>query len=166
MEAEALGLLGKSPFTGQTEPHDSHNIIVRTPKLLHFDEANTTQIHELLSNSTTLKAYILENYSSSTPEAREPECRQLGKAIGKWLNEFIKFSMSEQALSQCARKNEEASKIRHHFSYGWLPERIEQYPGILSEDQKILEQTFKMATEELQDESKLLAVHGDLAPAK
>ena len=166
MEAEALGLLSKSPFTGKTEPHDLYNIIVRTPKLLHFDKQSATQIHELLPNSKTLQAYILDNYSSTTTEEHEPECRLLGEAIGRWLNEFIKFSMSEPGLKQCARNNEEASNIRHHFSYGWLPDRIKEYPGILSEHVPILEQILQMARDELQDESLTLAVHGDLAPAK
>lgn len=143
-----------------------HKFIVRTPKLLYVDEANTTQVHEYVANGTTLKAYVLEHYSAPTPETKEPECRQLGKAIGRWLNEFIKYTASQPEMKRCATENRDARPIRHQFSYGWLPDRIKEYPGILSEAKETLEAVLKMANEELEDESRLQVVHGDLAPAK
>lgn len=166
MEAQALRHLTEFPFTGQTDRADSHKFIIQTPKLLHFDEANTTQVHEHISNSTTLKAYILRNYSAPTPKTREPECRQLGKAMGRWMNEFVKYTISQPQMKRCAVGNRDAQPIRHQFSYGWLHDRIEQYPGIFSEDGEILEQVLRLATEELEDESRLQVVHGDFAPAK
>lgn len=166
MEAQALRHLTEFPFTGHTDEPDAYNFTVLTPKLLHFQEASTTQVHEHIPNGATLKAYLLQRYSSTTPKTQEPECRQLGKAIGKWMNEFVKYGASQPGLRRCAAENRDAQPIRFQFSYGWLPERIEQYPGILSDDKVILEQVLKMATEELKDESKLQVVHGDLAPAK
>ncbi|KEF57998.1 uncharacterized protein A1O9_05921 [Exophiala aquamarina CBS 119918] len=165
MEAQALRHLTEFPFAGQTDHADSHRFIVLTPKLLYFDEANTTQIHGYIPNSTTLQAYILQHYSAPTNKSQEIECRQMGKAIGRWMNEFVKYTASQPEIKQCAVDNRDAQPIRHQFSYGWLHDRIEEYPRILSETKEILEHVLRMATEELEDESRLQVVHGDLAPA-
>ena len=173
MEAQALRHLTDFPLSGQTSTTSAangHHFTVRTPKLLHWNESTTTQIHEHMPHSTTLKSFALEHYAVPTSPTHEPECRQLGQALGRWLNAFNRrtgpASQEQAALRRTAAENRDAQGIRHHFSYGWLPDRIKEYPDILGEDREGLEQVLAMANEEMKDEETLQVVHGDLAPAK
>jgi hypothetical protein len=166
MEAQALRHMTEVPFIGQSDLGDGHRCVVQTPRLLYFDEANTTQVYEFIPESTTLLAYAQKHYAAPTSKELEGECLRTGKAIGSWMNGFNQHSASQPELRRCAVENRDAQPIRHQFLYGFLSERIEEFPAILGEAGDVLLQLLQMANEELKDEDALQVVHGDLTPMK
>jgi hypothetical protein len=166
MEAQALRHMTEVPFVGRSEQGDGHKSIVQTSRLLYFDEANTTQVYEFIPKTTTLLTYAQKHYAAPTPKELEGQCIRTGKAIGAWLSGFNRHSASQPELRRCAVGNKDAQPVRHQFCYGFLPERIEGFPDILSETGDDLKRLLQLADEELKDESGLHVVHGDLTPMK
>jgi hypothetical protein len=166
MEAQILSLMTTSPFTGRTSPSDPKHFSIRTPQLLYFDEPTTTQVHEYIPSSTPLKAYALDRLASPTDPARETQCRLFGKAVGKWMNEFARWAAEHPQAREVARGNVTAQPIKQMVSYGWLGERVEQFPEVLREAKETLESVERMAAEELRDEDRLQVVHGDFSTGK
>jgi hypothetical protein len=139
--------------------------VVRTPKCYVYDEATHTQIQEYLPNGINLKEYILQNFTSPTPEALRPQCHHLGKVLAQYITGFNR--MTDPKLYTKLRKNKEMQDLKHMINYDWLLERIDQFPKVLGEARDVFVKVKEQAMEELKANPKaLVPIHGDLWPGK
>ncbi|KAI0424277.1 kinase-like domain-containing protein [Xylaria sp. FL1042] len=162
IEEECLRALSKFPIEGKAAlPGHTVNFTVRTPKFYHFDEQNSTQIQEILRDGEDLKTYALSTYPANTPDTARPHCHQLGRALGKWLREFHTWSATQTELRKTVAENTDIQQLKHFINFSWLLDRVAQFPSILSEAKEVFEKVKDMAAKELEDESRLQAIHGD-----
>ncbi|KAI1354593.1 kinase-like domain-containing protein [Xylaria sp. FL0043] len=162
IEEECLRALSEFPIEGKAAlPGDTVSFTVRTPKFYHFDEQNNTQIQEILRNGKDLKTYALSAYPANTPDTARPHCHQLGRALGKWLREFHTWSAAQEGLRKTVAGNNDIQQLKHFINFGWLLDRVAQFPSTLGEAKEVLEKVKAMAAKELEDESKLQVIHGD-----
>ncbi|KAM5354653.1 hypothetical protein ACJ41O_001300 [Fusarium nematophilum] len=161
IEAESLRCLSGWSSFGRPDPADAHSFIVRTPKLLHFDEENANQIQEYLPDGIDLKEYVLRYYSSPTPESLQPQCRQLGEALGRWLKGFVEWSAQQVDHRRLVAENTFAQDVKHMVNFSWLNDRIKDFPAVLDGVKDILEQVEQMAAAERQDDGNYQIIHGD-----
>lgn len=158
--------MSDSPFAGKPDPTEPQDVVVRTPKFYHYDEQGTNQFLEYLPKGISLKDYILKYYDGPGSESLEPEARRIGESLGSWLKSFTQWSSSHPELRVTAAENGEAQGFRHMLEFGWLAERVEQYPAILSDAKDIFVEVEKAAAAEIQDGSRLQVVHGDFWTGK
>lgn len=161
-----LKSLSDASAWGETDPADTYTFTVRTPKLFHFDEENTNQIQEYLSNGIDLKEYALRHYSGPTAESFQPQCRQLGKALGRWLKGFVEWSAQEVDLRELIAGNTFAQDVKHMLNFLWLQDRIKDFPAILDDVGEVLGEVEQMAAAERQDTSRHMIIHGDFWTGK
>ncbi|TGJ87381.1 hypothetical protein E0Z10_g1347 [Xylaria hypoxylon] len=164
IEEQCLRALSGSEFQIEGKaaiPGDTINFTVRTPKVYHFDEQNSTQIQEILHNGKDLKTYALSTYSANTSDAARPHCIQLGRALGKWLWNFHNWSATQAHLRKTVAENKDLQQLKHLINFSWLLDRVAQFPSILNEAKDVFEKVKDMAAKELEDESRLQAIHGD-----
>lgn len=166
VEEECLKALASFAIAEQPSATNQFCYEVRTPKCFLFDQENNTQIQEYLHNGMDLKTYALKNYPSPTPEALKPQCHELGQALGRWLREFHDWTAQQPKLAEEVAKNKEMQALKNTINFDWLVRRIPQYPSILPEAKEIFEEVKKMATRELQDETKHQVIHGDFWSGK
>jgi hypothetical protein len=148
------------------QPNDTHNFVVRTPEFYHFDEDSSTQVLEFLSGGIHLKDYAIQNYGSPTPESFKPQCKELGKALGRWLRDFVAWSAQQVKHRELVAQNEFGQAVRHMVNYVWLHERIKEYPSILEGVKDILARVEQMAAAEKDNTAKLQIIHGDFWTGK
>lgn len=144
-------------------PTQSH---VRTPKYLAFDKAETTQIQEYLPESLSLKEYVLKHCCPLTPASLEPQYRQLGVALGRWLRNFHDWSTGQAQLRHNVMANKEMQQMKHMINFDWLLDRVSQFPTVLGGAESIFNKVKDMALAELEDEEALQVVHGDFWTGK
>ncbi|KAI0166644.1 kinase-like domain-containing protein [Xylariaceae sp. FL1272] len=161
VEAECLKTLTNLPGKGQAEASNGSNFVVRAPKFYHFDEQNNTQIQEIMLNGKNLKAYALATYSPNTPDSARSECHHLGRALGKWLHDFHRWSAMHSELRETLAGNEEMQDLKHMINFTFLQDRVAEFPSVLTEAKDIFAEVEDMAIKELQDESQLQPIHGD-----
>lgn len=166
VEEECLKLVSNLTAVGEIGPDDEFKYVVKTPKGFYFDEGNNTQIQEYLAHGIDLKTYALNTYPASTSQALKPQCYQLGRTLGKWLRDFHKWSAQQLDLRQTVTQNYEIQQLKHTINFGWLLQRVEQYPTILEEAKVIFEEVKKMAVAELEDEDRIQVIHGDFWTGK
>ncbi|KAF5642236.1 phosphotransferase enzyme family [Fusarium tjaetaba] len=135
IETESLKILS-SVSLFDNRPKETYSFIVRTPELYHFDPTSSTQILESMPDGIHLKDYAIQNYGSPTPDAFKPQCQELGKAIGKWLQEFAIWSGQQVQHRDLVAQN----------AFG---------------QHDILTQVEQMAAAEKEDTDKLQIIHGD-----
>ncbi|KAF5691011.1 phosphotransferase enzyme family [Fusarium denticulatum] len=142
IETESLKTLSNvSPFDNL--PKQTSKFVVRTPELYHFDEASSTQTLEFISDGIHLKDYATQNYGSPTLDSFKPQCQELGKALGRWLRDFVTWTDQQ---------------VKHR---DLLPERAKEYQSILNDAKDILVQVEQMAAAEKEEKGNLQIIHGD-----
>ncbi|KAF5011455.1 hypothetical protein FDECE_2444 [Fusarium decemcellulare] len=161
IEVETLRSLSGCSSFGTSDSTAPHNFIVRTPNFYHFDYKTSNQIQEFLPNGIDLKEYALRHYSAPTPQSLEPQCRQLGSAVGRWLKGFVKWSAQQTKHRELVAWNGLAQDVRHMVNFAWLYDRIKDFPAILDDVKDTLEEVEQMAAAERKDESKHQIIHGD-----
>lgn len=139
---------------------------MRTPKFYHFDQDSSTQVLEFLSDGIHLKDYAIKNYGPPTPESFQPQCHELGKALGSWLRDFVAWSAQQVKHRELVAQNEFGQAVRHMLNYGWLHERTKEYPGILNDVEDILTQVEQLAASEKENTDELQIIHGDFWTGK
>ena len=149
-----------------SDSDEAHNFIVRTPKFFHFDQVNTNQIQEFLPNGINLKDYVLRHYTAPTPQYLQYQCHQLGKALGRWFNGFVKWGAKQNRHRQIVAQNTFGQDVKHMINFSWLRERIKDFPVILDDAKDILGEVEQMAVAERQDVSKHQIIHGDFWTGK
>ncbi|TPX16405.1 uncharacterized protein E0L32_004054 [Thyridium curvatum] len=164
VEEEVLKRLSGCSSFGSGDSGDAYHFRIRTAEALHFDEENANLVQEYLPNSINLKQYVLQYYSSQTPASFEPQCRQLGKAVGAWLKGYVEWSTKQVELRKVVAENGFAQEVKRMLNFGFLRGRVDQFPALLGHDKNIFDKLEQMAEVELQDQSQLQIVHGDLAP--
>ncbi|EXM16552.1 hypothetical protein FoTM2_004553 [Fusarium oxysporum f. sp. vasinfectum] len=132
IEIESLKILSPVSSFGN-QPNDTHNFVVRTPKFYHFDQDSSTQ----------------------------PQCHELGKALGSWLRNFVAWSAQQVKHRDLVAQNEFGQAVRHMLNYAWLHERTKEYPGILNDVEDILTQVEQLAASEKENTDELQIIHGD-----
>ncbi|RYP73057.1 hypothetical protein DL769_004294 [Monosporascus sp. CRB-8-3] len=161
VEEESLKSLSDLAVIGKTDPGDEFRYTVKTPKVFHFDEGSNIQILEYLAQGIDLKTYVLNTYPAHTHESLRPQCYQLGKALGRWLRSFHGWSAQQPGLRQTVSKSKEIQQLKHMINFGWLQQRVEQYPAVLGHARPVFEEVRNMAALELENEDELQIIHGD-----
>ncbi|OTB08428.1 hypothetical protein M426DRAFT_52103 [Hypoxylon sp. CI-4A] len=161
IEEQCLKALSTFAIADKTDESNPYNFVVKAPKLFHFDKANSNQVQEYLQNGVDLKTYALETFAKSDSEATKQQCLQLGKTMGKWLRGFHDWTSQQPALRKTVTETKELRPLKHMVNYGWLLDRVKQFPTVLSDAKKIFQQVQNMANAELNDESQLHIIHGD-----
>lgn len=178
IEVQCLEELG--PFRIKLDQVSAFRYIVRTPRCYLYDNLVHTQVQEYLPDSVTLKAYILNNFASPTPESLQPQCHDLGKALGTWITGFHHKTDSEikqwsikkgnepkPNLYTALETNKDMQKLKHMINYDWLLQRVDQFPDILGEAKEVFEEVKKEAMRELNGAPEdLTSIHGDLCAGK
>jgi hypothetical protein len=86
--------------------------------------------------------------------------------LGRWLRAFHDWTPRQANLAEEVSKNKEMQAVKHMINFEWLFRRIERFPSILAEAKDVFEQVKNMAAKELEDETKLRAIHGDFWSGK
>lgn len=88
--------------------------------------------------------------------------------MGRWLREFHAWSdrPEQQNLRELFAKNTDMRNIKKYINYDQLLARASMFPSLLDDCKDVLQQIVSMATVELEDESKLAAIHGDFWTGK
>ncbi|KAI8663858.1 APH domain-containing protein [Fusarium keratoplasticum] len=161
IEMESLRVLsGRSSF-GRSASTDIYTFVARTPNFFHFDDNAANQILEFLPDGINLKDYVLQHYNAPTPKSFEPQCRHLGKALGKWLRGFIDWTTRQVKHRHVVAQSDLGQEIKHMVNFLWLYERIKDFPDILDPVKDILGQVEQMAAAETKEVSKHQIIHGD-----
>ncbi|RSL91619.1 hypothetical protein CDV31_015432 [Fusarium ambrosium] len=161
IEVESLRSLSGCSSFGRCDSMDTYHFVARTPNFLHFDHDATNQIQEFLPNGINLKDYVLQHYSATTPQSFEPQCRQLGEALGKWLKGFIEWTTRQDEHRDVVAGNDFAQDIKHMVNFSWLNERVKDFPDILEHVKDTLGEVEQMAAAERKDVNKHQIIHGD-----
>lgn len=114
----------------------------------------------------TLKDYVLKYYALPVSESLEPEAREIGKSLGSWLKGFTQWSNSNAELRAIAENNNEGQFWRHLVTFGWLKDRVDQYPAVLGDAREVFAEVEQAVTADLKDPSKLQVIHGDFWTGK
>jgi hypothetical protein len=166
-EVECLKASSDVIFTEPSTAADGYNFTVRPPKLFHFDEANTNQILELMPDGIDLKHFILQHVPPHTPAALRLQFSHLGKALGGWLKRFHEWCTTPSHLrAKIEENNKWAQDIKHMINFGWIYDRIREYPDALGGVADTLAQVEQMVFAERQDPSKFQIIHGDFWTGK
>ncbi|RYP48852.1 hypothetical protein DL768_005360 [Monosporascus sp. mg162] len=161
VEEECLRSLSDLAVIGETDPGDEFSYTVKTPRVFHFDEGSNTQIQEYLVHGIDLKTYILNTYPAHTHGSLRPQCYQLGKALGRWLRNFHGWSAQQPGLRRTLSKHKEIQQLKQMVNFGWLLQRVEEYPAVLGHARTVFEEVRNMAASELENEDELQIIHGD-----
>jgi hypothetical protein len=155
-----------SSVAGHADP-GSLNLTVRTPKMLHFDDRNINQIHEYVPNGTNLKEYILQHFTSPTPEHRT-QCIQIGKALARWFRSFCAWTShpNQTELKTMVAEHTQAQDVKYMITVQFMHERIKQFPGILDELKDVVGDIEKMLLAERESEKGYQVIHGDFWTGK
>lgn len=157
-----------------------YNYAVRTPRCLLYDDESNTQVQELLPNGANLKAYVLENYPSPTPDSLRPQCHQLGKVLAQYITDFHRRSQAEveawrtgpagtpePKLYAALKTQNQMQGLKHMINFDWLQERVAMFPGMLEEAKDVFEKVKQLASEELKGaHGDLMPIHGDFWTGK
>ncbi|KFA63469.1 hypothetical protein S40285_00386 [Stachybotrys chlorohalonatus IBT 40285] len=157
VEEECLRVLAGLP------PSATAACVVGTPRLYSFNPATNTQVQEYLPNATSLKEYALKHYEAPTPSSLEPECLDLGDALGKWLRSFHDWGNqpTQAQLRELLAGNRELQSLKHMINYQALIQKASQHPSILQDVRDVLLQISETTAAELLDDGKLEVIHGD-----
>ncbi|KAF3395741.1 hypothetical protein F1880_007292 [Penicillium rolfsii] len=141
----------------------SQKIIVKTPRLFHFDKETNTQILEDLPDSVDLKHYLISDLSR---EISKISARALGHSLGSWLRSFHKWaSKPEQAETRGILGGNQALKtLKFYINFTWLLDTIQNFPAILEGSREIFEKVRDFAAEELKRteiDDEYNVIHGD-----
>ncbi|KAK2042298.1 phosphotransferase enzyme family protein [Colletotrichum somersetense] len=145
-------------------PSTGNKLSVTTPKLFYFNEKTNTQIQEYQPSPLSLKNYALQHFGSSTASgSMEPQCRDIGQGIGKWLRAFHAWSNSprQRKFRDIAATNKEMQKIKHWVNYQRLPSSVERFPSILCECASTFAAIADKTTREIENDDRLQVIHGD-----
>lgn len=166
IEAESLTRLSGCSTFGSGDSTATHRFTVQTPKFFHFDEDNANQIQQAVPNGINLKDYVLKHYNAPTSESLQPQCRQIGEALGRWLKGFGEWGAKQTEHRQLVAKNTFAQDVKHMINFLFLYDRIKDFPAILDDVKDDLAQIEKEALEERKDESQHQIIHGDFWTGK
>jgi hypothetical protein len=141
---------------------------VKTPRVLHFDQENNTQVLEDLPNSIDLKSFLLSDLCHGVSETSG---RSLGSALGSWLKTFHNWaSKSEQADSRSLlAQNGTMKDLKFYVNYSMLMDTIANFPGILEDSRSVFEELKDFAAAELkksEEEDGFGIIHGDFWTGK
>jgi len=135
---------------------------LRTPHLYYFNEESNTQVQEYVPNTVDLKMFAL---GQSAPES---EYLAIGRAVGKWLHNLHEWGQlpAQSTFREYLGADTCMQSLKNVINYGWLIDRINDYPAALSDARAVFEDVQKMANAELADPSRHRIIHGDFWTGK
>ncbi|KAL2752574.1 hypothetical protein ACRALDRAFT_1083275 [Sodiomyces alcalophilus JCM 7366] len=160
VEEQSLRALAQCP------PVTSPLFSIRAPKLLYFSQDTCTQVQEYQQNAIALKAQILKNCPSPSPETLRAPYVELGRDLGRWLRAFHDWGNAPEQndLRDVAAGNSEMQGLKHWVNYARLVLTIDSFPDTLGGCAQLFNNIVKATQDELADESKLRVIHGDFWP--
>ncbi|KAI5860079.1 kinase-like domain-containing protein [Durotheca rogersii] len=135
--------------------------LVRTPHLYLFDQSTSTQVLQDIPDAVDLKT-ILVSPTANVPLS-QPLATSIGYALGSWLRSFHSWA-STQSRDGAHRgaeigPNEPMRKLKYLVTYGSFIGNLEQFPDVLGDHRKTLEEVKLMAADEF--EKSGADAHGD-----
>ncbi|KUJ07914.1 kinase-like protein [Mollisia scopiformis] len=115
--------------------------LVKTPRLLLFDQVAYTQVHEDFSDSIDLKAVIFSGSLSHSV------AKFIGYNLGTWTRSFHTWASTRTLY---AEQNEPMRKLKYLITYGSFIEVLERFPEVLGTHKATLEEIEARSTKELQ----------------
>ncbi|KAI9904525.1 hypothetical protein N3K66_001054 [Trichothecium roseum] len=145
-------------------PHSiSPAFAIGTPKILHFAPDTNTQVQEYLPDAISLKEYALEHYKAPTSPSFKPQCLQLGRCLGHWLRAFHDWTGEVSApkeFKETLVRNREMQTLKNTINYKQVLGMADK-SEILAPAKEVFQMISDASDAELQDNSKMLPVHGD-----
>jgi hypothetical protein len=127
-------------------------------------------VQECLSNATNLKDYCRNHFAAAATAteqtARKDQCLQLGRALGAWLRSFHTWSDGQAELREVLKGNKELQALKQWINYKQLVQLAEQSPEILGDAKEVFQAVGDATAAELEDEEKLVIIHGDFWTGK
>lgn len=178
VEAEILSELSTNPIDVIQSGNTAY--AVRTATAYAYEPETKTLVLEYLPNVVDLKTYSLIHFQSPTPEYLRKPTRELGKVLAIYMvkfhdmtREIVRKSFEQKHTQQLSGFNRvidssnDMQSLKHLINFDWMIDRVEQFPGILSDAKDILRLVKNMALKELSDPSvDLTLIHGDYYPQK
>lgn len=146
----------------------SEKIIVKTPRLFHFDKETNTQILEDLPDSVDLKHYLIACVSRDMSKSSS---HALGHSLGAWLRAFHHWGSKpgQAETREILSKNQTLKDLKFYINYTWLLDTIENFPAILEGSREVFEKVRDFAAGELKRtelDNEYNVIHGDFWTGK
>lgn len=178
VEGEILSELSTNPIDVTQSGNTAY--AVRTVTAYAYDTETKTLVLEYLPNVVDLKTYSLNHFPSPTPEYLRNLTRELGKVLAIYIVEFhdrtreiVRKSFEQKHTQQLLGFNRvidssnDMQRLKHGINFDWMIDRVDKFPGILSEAKDTFHLVKNMALKELSDPSAdLTLIHGDYYPQK
>ncbi|ATY60933.1 kinase-like domain [Cordyceps militaris] len=136
----------------------------RTPTLLYFNPATSTNVQEYLPEAMSLKHYALQHFKTATADSlARPHCYSLGLSLGMWLRMFHRWVREgdNSALRDLVAANTEMQAIKKRLNYDNLPQSMARHQPDVGDCRDMFKQVADMAAAELRDSESLHVIHGD-----
>ncbi|KAL4745296.1 hypothetical protein BDW72DRAFT_211544 [Aspergillus terricola var. indicus] len=135
------GMQNETTTRGDSDSDQKHQIIAKSPKLLHFSRSTYTQVMEDLPGSVDLKTFLL---SSDVLERVSKEwALSIGRTLGAWLNLFHGWSIhpAQAELAKQLADNTVMRDLKFSINYDSLVSMIDTYPDILGDSHTSVDDT-------------------------
>jgi hypothetical protein len=140
--------------------------IIKIPRLYHFNRETNTQVLEDIPSVVDLQTLLI------SPTANDVFIQSLaasiGRALGSWLRSFHSWiSAPLQAdLREEIGSNGPMRQLKYLITYGSFIKVLEQFPDVLRDYKKILEDIKDSATKDFErtandDREEWGVIHGD-----
>ena len=152
--------------------NQKYQVIIKSPKLLHFSRSTYTQVMEDLPDSVDLKTFLL---SSDISERVSKEwVLFIGRTIGSWLRSFHVWSVhpAQAEFAKQLAENTVMRDLKFSINYDSLVSMIDAYPDILgdSHTRSVFKRVRDAAAAELEDadtqDGTIGPIHGDFWSGK
>jgi hypothetical protein len=124
--------------------------VVRVPHLYLFDRDTSTQVIEDIPGVVDLKTVLVSPTANNV--LSQSLATSIGRALGSWLRAYHSWtSESVQAdLRAAVGCNELMRLLKYHISYATFIKVLEQFPDVLKDHKKTLEDVKAMARKEFE----------------
>ncbi|KAI0123196.1 kinase-like domain-containing protein [Xylariales sp. AK1849] len=160
VEESMLGALNHFPYTPS---------IVKVPHLYLFDRETNTLVLEDVPGVVDLKTAIVS--SSANDVLPQALATSIGRALGSWLRSFHSWASAPLQTSFRVdaeiRNNKPMRELKFLITYGGFITVLEQFPDVLGDHKKTLEDVRELATKGLErtasdgQEGEWGIIHGD-----
>lgn len=166
------GMQSETTIKEDSDFNQKYQVIIKSPKLLHFSRSTYTQVMEDLPDSVDLKTFLL---SSDISERVSKEwVLFIGRTIGSWLRSFHVWSVhpAQAEFAKQLAENTVMRDLKFSINYDSLVSMIDAYPDILgdSHTRSVFKRVRDAAAAELEDadtqDGTIGPIHGDFWSGK
>ncbi|KAH6681391.1 kinase-like domain-containing protein [Halenospora varia] len=129
-----------------------HNTLttVKVPHLYLFNKETNTQVLEDIPGVVDMKTILMSPTANDV--LSHSLASSIGRTLGSWLRSYHSWasSPSQAALRTEIGDNEPMRKLKYHISYDTFINVLEQFPDVLGDYKKTLEDVKGIATKEFE----------------